>query len=145
MDLKFVKETGCEHELRDRGPVDEHFLLARGSCGLGHCGSEVVDVGDQRPLARVDAGFLAAVDPDRHAVVVVTAPAARRLEGPPTSDDCAGAHHFCEDGAVGAGEMVDVPASLIRVGIGEGPIGGEQNLESDRSVVAQRPEGSSNL
>ena len=82
VELELVEDAGGERELRDRGAVDQHVPVAGGALGLGHRGRDVVHIGDQRPLADVDAGLTAAEDPDRHAVVVVAAPAAGRLEGP---------------------------------------------------------------
>jgi hypothetical protein len=90
------RRPAARRELGGCGAVDEHVLLARCALGLGHRALQVVRVGDQWPLAHVDAGRLAAEDPDRHAVVVVTAPAVRRLEGPPSGDDGAGSHDLVE-------------------------------------------------
>ena len=92
MDLELVEDAGGERELRDRGAVDQHVLVARRPLGLCHRGPDVVHIGDERPLPDVDAGLVAAEDADRHAVVVVAAPAASGLEGPPAGDDRPGGH-----------------------------------------------------
>lgn len=79
--LELVEDAGRERKLGDCGAVNKHVLVARSLLGLGHRGFEVGHVGDERPLADVDAGLPAAVDEDWDAVVVV-APAAGRLEVP---------------------------------------------------------------
>src|SRR5919109_1861101 len=107
MELHLVEEPGGECELGDCGAVDEHVLVARGLLGLGHRDFDVRHVGDQRPLTDVDAGLMAAVDEDRHAVVVVTAPAVGRLEGPPAGDDRSCGHELIDDLAVDAARTAD--------------------------------------
>ena len=86
MDLELVEDAGSECELRGSGAVDKHVLVARSLLCLGHHGPDVVHVGNQRPLPQI-VGVVAGEDEDRHAVVVVSAPAARRLEGSPAGDD----------------------------------------------------------
>jgi hypothetical protein len=95
---------------------------------------------------------MAAVDEDRHAVVVVAAPAARRLEGSPAGDDRPGGHELVDDLAVDAARTADrlevdvtaarhrplvqaVPAvteAVIRslVGPGDEPIEGHRHVEN---------------
>ncbi len=74
-----ARETGVgERELRGSGAVNQHVLVARSLLGLGHRGPDVGHIGDQRPLPHFAVGLAAAEDEDRHAVVVVAAPAARR-------------------------------------------------------------------
>src|SRR5438046_10458900 len=102
MELELVEETGSERELGGSGAVNQHVILARRALGLGHRALDVVHISDQRPLAHVDARLAAAEDPDRHAVVVVAAPAARRLEGPPAGDDRAGSTDLVKKLAVDA-------------------------------------------
>src|SRR5215207_2917098 len=87
MDLELVENAGSERELCGSGAVDQHVVVARSLPGLGHRGPDVVHIGDQRPLSHLAAGLTTAQDEDRHAVVVVAAPAAGRLEGPPARDD----------------------------------------------------------
>ena len=48
------------------------------------------------------AGLMAGEDEDRHAVVVVAGPAARRLKGPPAGDDSPSGHQLVEDLGVDA-------------------------------------------
>ena len=62
---------------------------------------------------------MAGEDEDRHAIVVVAAPAARRLEGPPAGDDRPGGHELVDDLAVdappaGGLDVVDVAAARER-------------------------------
>jgi hypothetical protein len=71
-----MKSQACSSISQSTGAVDEHVPVARRLLGLSHRARDVVHVGDQRPLAQVDAGLVAAKDPDRHAVVMVAAPAA---------------------------------------------------------------------
>src|SRR4051812_31052429 len=95
--LQLVQDAGRQSEPRDAGAVDEHVLVARGVLGPGHCGADVVDICDQRPLGYVDAGCGGGDDKDGHAVVMVAAPAARRLEGRATGDGRAGGHELADD------------------------------------------------
>ena len=90
MELELVEDAGGKCQLRDCGAVDQHVLVARSLLGPSHRSRDVVQVGDQRPLPDVDSGLLAAEDEDRHAIVVVPAPAAGRFEGPPASDGRSG-------------------------------------------------------
>src|SRR6266508_831733 len=115
MELELVENARGECELRGGGAVDQHVLVARRLLGSSHRARHVVHVSDQRPLAHVDAGLVAAKDPDRHAVVMVAAPAAGRLEGPPAGDDRASGHELFDDLAVdtarpAGGLEVDVAA-----------------------------------
>ena len=73
-------------ELRGSGPVDQHVLVAGSVLGIAHGGGEVAHVVHQRPLGLTGGCRVAAEDVDGHAVVVVAAPAARRLEGPAAGD-----------------------------------------------------------
>jgi hypothetical protein len=100
VELELVENASGECEPRGGGAVDQHVLVARSLLGLSHRARHVVHVSDQRPLAHVDAGLVAAKDPDRHAVVMVAAPAAGRLEGPPAGDDRASGHELFHDLAV---------------------------------------------
>ena len=77
--------------------------------------ADVVDVGDQRPLPRFTAGLAAAEDEDRHAVVMVAAPATGGLEGASTGDDRPGRHELLDDLAVDATQIRD------RLVVGLGP------------------------
>jgi hypothetical protein len=52
---------------------------------------------------------------DRHAVVVVAAPEARGLDGPPASDDRPGREELVHDPAVDAGQ---VAGGFLAVGLG---------------------------
>jgi len=58
-------------------------------------------------------------DEDRHAVVVVAAPAASGLEGPPAGDDRPGGHELVEDLAVDARRTNDF--HLVGVGTRQHP------------------------
>jgi hypothetical protein len=100
MDLELVEDARRECQLRGSGAMDQHVLVARGLLGLGHRGPDVAQVGDQRPLPHFAVGRMAGEDEDRHAVVVVAAPAVRRLDGPPAADDRPGGHELVEDLAV---------------------------------------------
>jgi len=113
MELQLVEDAGGKCELRGSGPVDQHVLVARTLLGPSHRTRDVVHVGDQRPLPQI-VGVAAGEDEDRHAVVVVAAPAARRLEGPPAGDDRPGGHHLVEDRAVDARR----PADSLVFGVG---------------------------
>jgi hypothetical protein len=81
MDLELVEEAGHDGELRDSGALDKHVPEVRGPLGLGQRDRDVIHVGDVRPVADIDAGLTPAEDPDRHAVVMVAVPPARRLKG----------------------------------------------------------------
>src|SRR5918994_1992248 len=94
MELELVEHADRERKLRRRSAVDQHVLLAGSRSRLGHRHFEVGHVGDQRPLADIDAGLLPAVDKDRYAVVVVATPAGRRLEGSPAGDHRPGRHQL---------------------------------------------------
>src|SRR5215208_6317715 len=120
MDLELVEDAGRERELRGCSALDQHVLVARSPLGLGHRGPDVLHIGDERPLPRVDAGLAAAEDPDRHAIMVVATPATSRLEGPSAGDDRAGRHHLVPDVAVDARWTAD----FLGVGIGtrQGPL-----------------------
>ena len=107
MELELVEDAGGKRELRDSGPVDQHVHVARSLLGVGHRSRDVVDVGDERPLRDVDAGLMAGEDKDRDAIVVVTAPAARRLECSPAGDGRAGRHEFIDDLAVDPARTAD--------------------------------------
>src|SRR5215217_5362450 len=79
MELELVEDAGGQRELRDSGAVDEHVRVTRSLLGLTHRAGDVVHAGDQRPLPDIDSRLLAVEDEDRHAAVVVAAPATRRL------------------------------------------------------------------
>ncbi len=96
----YLEEAGVECELSGSGAVDEHVLVACRLLGLRHRSRDVVHVRDQGPLRYVDARLVAGDDEDRHAVVVVPAPAAGRLERPPAGDDRARGHEFVDDLAI---------------------------------------------
>src|SRR3954469_349937 len=81
--LDLVEDARGKCQPRGSGAVDQHVLVARSLLGPSHRGRDVVQVGHQRPLRYVDAGLIPGEDEDRRAVVVVTAEAAGRLEGPP--------------------------------------------------------------
>jgi hypothetical protein len=85
-------------------PWTRTFLVACGLPGSSHCSRDVVDVGDQRPLPEA-GGVLASENEDRHAVVMVAAPAACRFEGPSAGDDRPGGHELVDDLAVDAARM----------------------------------------
>ena len=121
MDLELVEDAGSECQLRGSDAVDQHVLVARSPLGLGHRGPDVGDIGDQRPLPRLAVGLTAGQDEDRDAVVVVAAPAARRLEGPPAGDDRPGGHELIDDLAVDAGQTA---RDSLGVGVGtrQGPL-----------------------
>jgi hypothetical protein len=93
MELELVEDAGGECELRDCRAMDQHVAVARSLLGSSHRSSNVVQVGDQRPLPQL-GGVVAGEDEDRYAVVVIAAPAAGRLEGSPAGDDCAGGHEL---------------------------------------------------
>jgi response regulator RpfG family c-di-GMP phosphodiesterase len=59
MDLELVEDTGSECELCGSGAVDQDVLVARSPLGLGHRGSDVGHIGDQRPLPRLAVGLIA--------------------------------------------------------------------------------------
>jgi hypothetical protein len=94
VELELVQHAGGEREPGNTGAVHEHVPVARRFLRSGHRGRDVAHVADERPARDVDAGLVARDDEDRHAVVVVAAPAARRLERPPAGDDCAGGHEL---------------------------------------------------
>ena len=100
MELDLVEDAGRERQLRYPGAVDEHVLVACGLLDSIHRGRDVVNGSDQRPLPNVDTRLPPVEDEDRYAVVVVAAPAARRLEGSAASDDGSGGHELVPDGAV---------------------------------------------
>src|SRR5919106_854102 len=100
VELDLVEDAGRERQLRYPGAMDEHVLLACGLLGSIHRGRDVVNGSDQRPLPNVDTRLPPVEDEDRYAVVVVAAPAARRLEGSAASDDGCGGHELVPDGAV---------------------------------------------
>jgi hypothetical protein len=106
MELELVEDAGSKCELRGSGAMDQDVLVARGFLRLGHRGRDVVHVGDQRPLRQI-GGVVAGEDEDRHAVVVVAAPAARRLEGPPAGNHCPCRHELVDDPAVDAAQTAD--------------------------------------
>jgi hypothetical protein len=81
---------------------------------LSHRARDVVHVGDQRPLGHV-VGIAAGEDEDRHAVVVVAAPEAGRLDGPPAGDDGPGGHGLVGHLPVDAGQIA---GGHLAVGIG---------------------------
>ena len=87
VELELVEDAGGQSELRGCGAVDQHVLVARRVLGLSHRARHVIHVCDQRPLADVDAGLVAAQDPDRHAVVMVAAqpPAGSKVRRPATT------------------------------------------------------------
>src|SRR5262245_7551918 len=99
MELDLVEDAGREPELRGSGTVDEHVPVARGLLGSIHRIRDVVHVRDPRPLLQFGR-IVACEDEDRHAIVVVAAPTARRLEGPPAGDDRSGRHELFDDLAV---------------------------------------------
>src|SRR5829696_3245870 len=107
MELELVEDAGGKRELRGAGAVDQHVLVARSLLGSRHRSRDVVEVGDQRPPRDVDAGLVAREDEDRDAVVVVAAPAARRLEGSSAGDDCAGGHELVDHLAVDSARPAD--------------------------------------
>src|SRR5215203_2142464 len=94
MDLEFVEDAGSECELRGAGTVDQHVLVAGSLLGLGHRGSDVGHVAYQRPRPRGAVGPPAGEDEDRHAVVVVAAPAVGRVEGAAAGDHRPGGHEL---------------------------------------------------
>ena len=57
MDLQLVEDAGGERELRGRGAVDHHVLLARGLLGLAERRLDVGHVGDERPRPNVEAAL----------------------------------------------------------------------------------------
>src|SRR6266540_3008101 len=153
MKLDLVEDAGAECELCDSGTVHQHVLVPRGLFGLRHRTRDAADVGHERPLRDVDAGLVSSDDEDRHAVVVVTAPAAGRLEGPPASDDRAGGHELVNDLAVDAartahGLEIDIaarheplvqavpavaePVARSLVGAGDEPVEGHRHVENGR-------------
>jgi hypothetical protein len=97
VDLDLVEDSGRECELRDAGAADEDVLFASGLLRAGRCGLAL-------GTAWICTGVLATEDEDRHAVVMVAAPAFRELEGPAASDHRAGVHHLAVD--PGPGERV---------------------------------------
>src|SRR5829696_7602496 len=103
MELDLVEDAGSERELPGSGAVDQHVLYARSLLGLSHRTRDVGHIGDQRPLPHI-IGVVEGEDKDRHAIVVVAAPAISRLEGPPAGDDRAGRHELVEDLAVDAAQ-----------------------------------------
>jgi hypothetical protein len=121
MELEFVEDAGGECELRRSGAVNQHVLITRSLLGPRHPGPDVGHVGDQRPLRRIDSRLLAAEDEDRHAVVVVTAPAARRLERPPAGDDRPCGHELIDDLAVDA-RRTGGSSLVVGVGIRHEPL-----------------------
>src|SRR5581483_234231 len=108
--------------------------------GVGHRALEVVCVGDQRPLADVDARLVAAEYPDRHAVVV-PAPAARGLEGSPAGDDrprvlelvehlSVDGHLAVEGPLVQASPAVAEPVARARIGAGDESVERHRHVEN---------------
>jgi hypothetical protein len=107
MELEFVEDAGGRCELGGSGAVDEHVLVGRRLLGLVIAVVMSLTLGDERPLRYVDAGLVAGDDEDRHAVVVVAAPAARRLERPSTGDDRAGGHELIDDLTIDGARTAD--------------------------------------
>ena len=70
--------------------MDKDVLVGGSLPGPGDRRLDVLQIGDQRPLADVDARLPAAVDEDRYVVVVVAAPAAGGLERSSACDDGTG-------------------------------------------------------
>ena len=103
---------------RGAAAVDQHVLLARGPLGLAHRCRSVGHISDQRPLGDVDAGLTAGDDEDRK--WMVAAPAASRLESPPTGDDRPGGHHLVEDLAVDP--RLTRYLLVVRVGTRQDPV-----------------------
>src|SRR5215204_1081245 len=114
VDLDFVEDAGGERELRGGGAVDQHVLVAGRLLGLGHRGGDVRQIGDQRPVVHLAVGLMAAEDEDRHAVVVVTAPATGGLEGPAAGHDRTGGHELVEDLPVDARGTRDTLVAPVR-------------------------------
>src|ERR1039458_4666832 len=102
MDLELVQEASGKRKLRRCRAVDQHVLVARGPLGLAHRDPDIAHIGDERPLADIDARRTTTEHPDRHTVVVIATPAARRLEGAPARDYCTGGHELVEELAVDA-------------------------------------------
>src|SRR3954469_24715952 len=105
MDLELVEDAGGQRELRGSCAVNENVPVARCSLCLGHGGSDVVYVGDERPLRRRAVRLAAGEDEDRDAVVVVAAPVAGRLDRPAPGDDRSGRHRLAGNLAVHAAEL----------------------------------------
>src|SRR6266704_370114 len=80
VELQLVKDAGGKRQLSRDGPVDEYVLLAGRVLGQVHRALDVAHVSHRGPL-QPGVGLMAGQDEDRHAVVVVTAPAAGELEG----------------------------------------------------------------
>ena len=64
-------------------------------------------IGDQGHLRELGGRLASAEDEDRHAVVMVAAPAAGRLEGAPPGDGRSGGHELVHDRAVDAARPAD--------------------------------------
>jgi hypothetical protein len=111
VELELIEDTGRQRELRDRGAVHRDLLVAGGLLGASHGGFDVGDVGHERPAADVDPRLVAAEDEDRHAVVVIAAPAAGRLEGAGARHDRPRGVQLVEDLAVDV--LRGVPGSRI--------------------------------
>src|SRR5262245_56013399 len=86
VELKLIEYAGGKCKLRGSGAVDEHVLVTRGLFGPSHCSRDVSHVGNQGHLRELGGRLVSAKDVDRHAVVMVTAPAPGRLEGSPPGD-----------------------------------------------------------
>jgi len=113
MDLELVEDARRERELRGAGAVDEDVAVARCLLGLAHRRPDVGHVPDEPPLPDVDPGLPAGDDEARHAIVVVAAPAARRLERLGAGDDRPGGHELVDGLAARGGvEAARLPGEV---------------------------------
>src|SRR5918996_1320824 len=153
MEFDLVEDAGAESELCDSGAVHQYVLPDGALFCLRHRTPDVAYVGHERPLRDVDAGLVSGDDEDRHAVVVIAAPAVRELEGSSASDDRAGGHELVDDLAVDAarppdGVEVEVaarhrplvqavpavaePVARSLVGAGDEPVERHRHVENGR-------------
>lgn len=102
MEFELVEDAGSEHQPCGPGALDEHVVVARGLLGLGHGLLDVAHIGNQRPLAPLTVARMTGNGEDRHAVVMITAPEVRRLDGPAAADDRSGGQQLIDDPAVDA-------------------------------------------
>src|SRR3954471_19750058 len=86
MDLQLVQDACGQCQPSGAGSVDQYVLVAGRVLGQAHRGRDVAYIGDPRP-SQLRIGLMTAQDEDRHAIVVVAAPAVGELERPPADDD----------------------------------------------------------
>jgi hypothetical protein len=104
MKLDLIEDADRKCKLRGSSAVDQDVLVTCSLLGLSHRTDDVVHVGNQRKLERQAGGLSPGEDEDRHAIMMVAAPASGRLEGSPAGDDGTCGHELIDDLAVDAAQ-----------------------------------------